>query len=223
LKRLMEDFTYIEVAVSLPLFQTYTYSVPDPLRPMIAAGKRVLVPFGNRRITGYVLGPAMVDGTCGIKPVIEILDEMPLFPESMIPLFRWMADYYIHPLGEVIKEALPGGININDCVVLEITPEGREHLRLKTGGEPENDILNLLASGSCRLSEMGGKLNRDITPSEISKLVREGLVIRKREIPDPSTRQKTERCVCFAPECGLPPETLSEIRQRILNLVAEHG
>lgn len=219
----MEDFTHIEVAVSLPLFQTYTYSVPEALREAVAPGKRVLVPFGNRRITGYVLGEADADGVDGIKPALEILDDLPLFPESMIPLFRWMADYYIHPLGEVIKEALPGGINVNDCVALELTPEGRERLRLTTGGVPENDILKLLAAGSCRLSEMGAKLNREVTAAEISRLVREGLVIRKRELPDPVIRQKTERCVCLAPDCGLPPETLSEIKQRVLNLVAEHG
>lgn len=219
----MTDSTHIEVAVSLPLFRTYTYNVPEPLRPVVAPGKRVLVPFGNRRITGYVLGTASGEGIDGIKPVIDILDDMPLFPESMVPLFRWMADYYIHPLGEVIKEALPGGININDCICLEITPKGLEQWQLKTGGDLKNDILNLLASGSCRLSEMGGKLARNIIPSEISKLVRDGMVVRKREIPDPSTRQKTERCVCLVPECGLPQEALSEIKQRVLNLVAEHG
>ncbi|MFZ2634298.1 MAG: primosomal protein N' [Desulfosalsimonadaceae bacterium] len=223
MKRLMEDFTYIDVAVSLPLFQTYTYSVPEPLRPMIAAGKRVLVPFGNRRITGYALGPAMVDGVAGIKTIIEILDEIPLFPESMIPLFRWMADYYIHPLGEIIKEALPGGININDCVALEITTQGLGRLRSETADGPENNILNLLENGPCRLSDVGGKLNREIPASVISKLVRDGLVTRKREISDPSTRQKTERCVCLAPDCGLPPETLSDVKQRVLNMVAEHG
>ncbi|MDO9263212.1 MAG: DEAD/DEAH box helicase family protein, partial [Desulfosalsimonadaceae bacterium] len=219
----MTDFTYIDVAVSLPLFQTYTYAVPEPLRPMIAPGKRVLVPFGNRRITGYVLGPAAVEEACGIKAIIEILDEIPLFPESMIPLFRWMADYYIHPLGEVIKEALPGGININDCVALEIAPQGLERLRSQTADGPENNILGLLETGPCRPSDVGGKLNREIPASVIAKLVRDGLVVRKREISDPMTRQKTERCVCLAPDCGLPPEALSEARQRVLNLVAEHG
>ncbi|RJP93719.1 MAG: primosomal protein N' [Desulfobacteraceae bacterium] len=219
----MEDFTYIDVAVSLPLYQTYTYSVPEPLRPMIAAGKRVLVPFGNRRITGYVLGPAEIDRIDGIKPVIEILDEIPLFPASMIPLFKWMADYYIHPLGEVIKEALPGGINVNDCVALEITPQGRDRLKTKTAGCPENDILCLLETASCRLSDVNGKLGREVSASVISKMIRDGLLVRKREISNASTRQKTERCVCLNADCVLPPEALSEARQRVFRLVAEHG
>ncbi|MDA8403889.1 MAG: primosomal protein N' [Desulfobacteraceae bacterium] len=219
----MIDQIHIEVAVSLPLFQTYTYSVPESLRPMIAPGKRVLVPFGNRRITGYILGPASHDGIDGIKPIIDILDEIPLFPESMIPLFKWMADYYIHPMGEIIKEALPGGININDCITLEITLRGVDWLRSKPANSADSDILRLLEATSCRFSDMTGKIGRSMTGSDSSKRVRDGLVVRKREISDPITRQKTERCVCLAPECGLPPEALSEVRQRVLNLVAEHG
>jgi primosomal protein N' (replication factor Y) len=49
---------YIEVAVALPVFQTFTYGVPENLCAYIATAKRVLVPFGQRRVTGYILGPA---------------------------------------------------------------------------------------------------------------------------------------------------------------------
>jgi len=48
----------IEVAVALPVFNTYTYSVPTVMDEYVTAGVRVLVPFGRRRVTGYVLGDA---------------------------------------------------------------------------------------------------------------------------------------------------------------------
>jgi len=50
--------SYIEVAIALPVYRTFTYSVPQFLLPFAAAGKRVLVPFGQRRVTGYILGAA---------------------------------------------------------------------------------------------------------------------------------------------------------------------
>ena len=82
---------YIEVAVALPVFQTFTYGVPENLSAFIATGKRVLVPFGQRRVTGYILGPADKLADTEIKVVLDVLDEHPLFPESMIPFFKWIA------------------------------------------------------------------------------------------------------------------------------------
>ena len=54
--------SYIEVAVAIPVYHTFTYSVPQFLLPFAAAGKRVLVPFGQRRVTGYILGPSQASG-----------------------------------------------------------------------------------------------------------------------------------------------------------------
>ena len=51
------DMRYIEVAIALPVYQTFTYSVPESFTDFMATGKRVLVPFGRRRETGYVFGP----------------------------------------------------------------------------------------------------------------------------------------------------------------------
>jgi primosomal protein N' (replication factor Y) len=152
--------THIEVAVPLPVFKTYTYAVPEPMQPIIAPGKRVLVPFGNRKVTGYALGTADASNIKHIKPIIDILDTLPIFPASMIPLFKWISDYYMHPLGEVIKEALPGGININECVMLHITESGAETLSDSCAPALENDILCLIASDSCRLADIPKKLSR---------------------------------------------------------------
>ena len=55
----------------------------------------MLVPFGKRRVTGYILGSSEVSDHEEIKVVLDILDENPIFPASMIPFFRWTADYYM--------------------------------------------------------------------------------------------------------------------------------
>ena len=97
----------IEVAVCLPVFGTYTYQVPPHLADDATAGKRISVPFGRQTVTGYILGPAETTPETAIKPIIDIIDDAPLFPASMSAFFRWIADYYLYPLGETIKNALP--------------------------------------------------------------------------------------------------------------------
>ncbi len=219
----MTDKTpYIEVAVTLPVFNTYTYAVPEPMQEIIAPGKRVLVPFGKRKITGYVLGNAKNSDITGIKEIIEILDEIPLFPSSMIPFFKWLSDYYIHPLGEVIKEALPGGINLNECISVHITECGAQWLDQNKATTLENEILCFLSSDACRLTDLSKKLCREIPGSMISRMERNGLICRKREIQKPVTRQKTERYVACLPS-RMPDITLSGPKQKILESASEYG
>ena len=119
-----DNLATIEVAVALPVHNTFTYSVAQDLTSLVSTGKRVLVPFGRRRLTGFVLGASPPNPQLDVKPVLDILDDAPLFPESMIAFFRWIADYYIHPIGEVIKCALPGGLNVYDFATVSITAGG---------------------------------------------------------------------------------------------------
>lgn len=101
----------IEVSVPLPLDTTFHYSVPPELLSRVIPGMRVLVPFGSRKLTGYVTGAAKSGGE-GVKDILAVLDPAPLFTPGELEFFRWAASYYLHPLGEVIKAALPAGINI---------------------------------------------------------------------------------------------------------------
>ncbi len=103
---------YVQVAVSLPLYQTFTYRVPERLREKGRGvrGDRVLVSFGGRRLTGYVVGPAPAtpgEGVPEVKDLLEVLDETPVVTEEIFKLTRWLADYYCAGWGEVLRTALP--------------------------------------------------------------------------------------------------------------------
>jgi primosomal protein N' (replication factor Y) (superfamily II helicase) len=115
----------VEVAVPLPLETTFTYAVPAELAARAATGVRVLIPFGRRTLTGYLLGPAAESGT-EVKEVIALLDPEPLFTSQELEFFRWAAGYYLHPLGEVIKAALPAGINLTGSRKKGTGPDGTE-------------------------------------------------------------------------------------------------
>jgi primosomal protein N' (replication factor Y) (superfamily II helicase) len=118
----------VEVAIPLPLEGSFHYLVPERLAGLAVAGKRVLVPFGRRKVTGYLLGDATtVIGE--LKEVLEILDDEPLFTASELEFYRWISSYYLHPLGEVIKMALPAGINLVSRYRCETSEDGTPVLR----------------------------------------------------------------------------------------------
>ena len=118
----------VEVAIPLPLEGNFHYRVPERLSPLAVAGKRVLVPFGRRKLTGYLLGNA-VTADCELKEVLEVLDDEPLFTASELEFYRWIALYYLHPLGEVIKMALPAGINLVSRYRCETAEDGTPVLK----------------------------------------------------------------------------------------------
>src|SRR3982750_1482203 len=104
---------FAEVAVPVAVHGTFTYTIPPELRDAVRLGSRVEVPFGAKRNTGFVVGLSDVapEGS-RIKPIRAVLDddEPALLPE-IIELCRWAAEYYIAPLGEMLRVALPANMS----------------------------------------------------------------------------------------------------------------
>ena len=215
--------SYIEVAVALPVYKTFTYSVPQALLPFISAGKRVLVPFGRRRVTGYVLGDARGDSNpAEIKHILDVLDEQPLFPQSMIPFFRWISDYYKHPIGDAIKNGLPGGLTPYDYASIAITEEGKRALEMNRTTAMEKDMLKLLQTGPARLQNLNQKLDQIIPAARIQSLEHKGWISKYRELRDAATQSRMERFASLA-DARLPSDGLSPSRKKILALLKSEG
>jgi primosomal protein N' (replication factor Y) len=94
----------VEVALPLPIFRTFTYRVEGP-RPV--PGTRVLVPFRREERIGWVVGPGSKDTIKGLRSVLDVLDASPTVPADVLDLCRWMAKYYLAPLGIALRAALP--------------------------------------------------------------------------------------------------------------------
>ncbi|MDI6686735.1 MAG: primosomal protein N' [Desulfobacterales bacterium] len=213
---------YIEVAVALPVYNTFTYRVPENLSFFAAIGKRALVPFGRRRVTGYILGPSEDMDYGKIKLILDILDETPLFHSSMIPLFRWIADYYMYPIGEVIKSALPGGLNLYDFVDVAITEKGKNALIKDSLTPLQNEILCHLKLKSCGLKNLCAKLKSQIPNSLIQAMEKQNLIICKRELKGKRTGPKMERYVSMI-NPGIFTDKLSAQKMRILHVLRDEG
>jgi len=216
------DIRYIEVAVALPVYHTFTYSVPDNFLAFIATGKRVLVPFGRRRVTGYVFGQCPPFDNREIKSILDVLDEQPLFPESMIPFFRWIADYYKYPIGEVVKNALPGGLNVYDHVLLAITDLGRSALTQSQLTPIAIKVLSQLQAGPCRLKEIHKKIAQNIPGALVYNFEQNGWLTRNWELRGAQTKARMERFVRLV--ANPPPgEHLSKPRRKILDVLKAEG
>ncbi len=212
--------TVVEVAVALPVFGTYSYLVPEDRAGAVAAGVRVLVPFQNRRATGYVLGPGQVPDGIELLPILDVLDAAPLLPEAMLPWLRWMADYYLHPLGEVIRTALPGGLTDTDVSMVELTAEGRKRLSDGLAEAARRDLLDRIANGPVRLRTLRRQFPDMAVSSAVAFLERTGWVQRRRHLVHGTTRAKTERRVRLIQA----PETATRrapVRQRLLDLLGD--
>ena len=142
----------IEVAIPLYLERNFHYLVPETLREQALTGRRALVPFGNRKLTGYILGPVTGSSIANLKEIITVLDNEPLWTAKDLEFFRWTAAYYQHPLGEVIRTALPAGINVQILKVVD-SEQGRF-----TGGKTvRREKFYLPAPATAPLRQPGAK------------------------------------------------------------------
>ena len=102
---------YADILVPVP-FDSFTYSIPQQMRGQIMRGCRVIVPLGkSKTYVGVVL---RVHGQCPqgveVKEIQELLDSEPVVSEQQFKFWQWIANYYMCPLGDVFKAALPGGM-----------------------------------------------------------------------------------------------------------------
>lgn len=214
---------YVQVAPALPVSKTFTYEMPEPLVPLAEVGKRVLVPFRNLQVTAYILELRDTTDQEGVKKVLDVLDETPLFPASMIQFFRWISDYYLYPLGEVIKGALPGGLNVTQVQTVWITDEGRSALssrRLKT---MDRAVLETLEKrGPLGLRTLLKTLKEEISLTGLSSLERAGWIVREQKLKPGRVRPKKELHV-RAVEGRPSSASLSPARRRILTMVERNS
>jgi primosomal protein N' (replication factor Y) len=122
---------FCDVALAVPLDMAFTYAIPPGMEPVV--GGRVLVPFRQQRLSGIVVElhdrPPQVKAS-QIKKVIEALDLSPVLDEQLLKLGRWIADYYLAPIGEVFRTMLPLSAEFKRAISYRITNAGRMALHL---------------------------------------------------------------------------------------------
>ena len=120
----------MDVARPLPIHRTFTYQINTESQPPL--GTRVLVPFRRQEHIGWVVGPGSAPEIKQIRPVLSILDDSPQLPVELLDLCRWMAEYYVAPLGIALRTALPAvlsDVSRNYVRLLEDPPLNKRRSR----------------------------------------------------------------------------------------------
>jgi primosomal protein N' (replication factor Y) len=119
---------YCDVALPVPLDMVFTYRVSADAIPVV--GGRVLVPFRQQRLTGIVVELHDRKPSLKIKTILGVLDMSAVLDEQLLRLGRWIADYYLAPIGEVFRTMLPLNAEFKRAVAYRISKEGRLALHL---------------------------------------------------------------------------------------------
>ena len=140
---------YCEVALPVPLDRAFTYAVREGQLPQ--RGARVIVPFRNEKLIGVVTGlSAMAPADFEVCYLEAVLDDEPLLSEPLLALAEWMAQYYLAPLGEVLRGMLPLMAEVRRTVYYRITDLGRDVLAKSLEGNEADSQLRKSGPGEPR-------------------------------------------------------------------------
>lgn len=195
----------LQVALPVPLRQVFDYLPPQVCagvdRHSLKPGIRVVVPFGRQKLTGILLGTAATSELSleQLRQATAILDVDPCLPEELLAMGRWAADYYHHPLGDVLLGMLPkmlreGGAVWPDMALAWRQIEGSASLLPRVGSR-QRDLLDW-----CQ--EQGGLFTREqLLSAGFSTSIASALVARgalTKFVP-PVSRFPTSACIREAP------------------------
>ena len=189
----------------MPLDTAFSYRVPDGMEP--AVGGRVLVPFRQQRMSGIVVDLHDRKPSVVTKNVVSVLDPAPVLDEQLMRLGKWIADYYLAPLGEVFRTMLPLSAEFKRTITYRLTEQGQMALHLggTTGSSgrarrtPEEQlaefrVLDYLANRDEPVREASLRNATQITRSVLAGMVRKKWLVRE----DLSDAQDATRTVKVA-------------------------
>jgi primosomal protein N' (replication factor Y) (superfamily II helicase) len=184
---------FIQVALPLPLFQTFTYAVEEGLANPVVVGSRVVVPLRSGKEVGVCIGVSDVSPLRRKpKAVLESPDAEPAISPSLLELCKWMADYYIVPLGVVLRTVLPAALTgAQDPHPLRKTrrvvklgadiPSLLERDKAFARSRQQRAVFELVESlgGNTSVENLTAQI--DFSPSVIKSLEKRGLLVIEEE------------------------------------------
>ena len=175
---------YVEVVLPLPLDGLFTYAVADNQAAKAQVGCRVLVPLGkSKKYIGIVMHVVDEKPEFEVKPIIEVIDRQPILLHQQIRLWQWISDYYLSPLGDIYKAALPSGLKAEEGY----RPKKETYITLSEAFRSEQTLhvaMNMLTRATKQLKAFVGFLSlshwdtlNGTTPQEpLTEITREELM-----------------------------------------------
>ena len=156
---------FCEVALPVPLDRTFTYAVREGQQPR--RGARVIAPFRNEKLIGVVTALcADAPADFEARSIEAVLDEEPLLSDHLLDLAVWISQYYLAPLGEVLRGMLPLMAEVRRTVYYRITDLGRDVLAVSLDGDSGNGWTQK------EIRKRRGKLSQEVQVLEHRVLTR---------------------------------------------------
>lgn len=171
----------VQVALPVPMRRVFDYLLPDNL-PQPSIGARVVVPFGNRQLVGFVVATNQEPSVAvtQLKPLLSVTDPMPLWSESLWHLLDWAARYYHHPLGEVLAHAAPVALRQGQppsyqyTKQLKLTAAGMAVELTELSRAPQQQrLIAQLRREALAVSDLA---QHDVRPAAVKALKEKGLI-----------------------------------------------
>lgn len=205
--------SFAEIVFPLPIDHAFTYRVPENLRGDIRCGHRVLAPFGNRRITGFVVGLKDKCDLTDVRDIEDLLDPHPVFSQGMLKLTRWVADYYLCSWGEALGAALPAGTKLKSKGFARLSVSNPEELlsELEKLSPKQAQIIKILSRrGEVNFDHLKKRVGASGFYFNLHRLVKKGYVQIEHLLPKPKVSIKYENFV----RLKKPVDNINEFRKK---------
>ena len=179
---------FVQVLLPIPVHREFTYRLPYELNEQIGLGVRVIVPFGKSKLlTGIVTGiTETAPANYQAKYVECLLDEVPIVTEQQLQFWKWLADYYMASIGEVMNAALPANFKLASETKIVLHPEFESGNYSFT--EKELEIIHLLEiRENIDLKELSDILGINTIQPLIKKLIDKRAVLSQEALNDKFT------------------------------------
>lgn len=175
---------FAEVIIDLNARETdrvFHYSVPPEFKDKIEIGSRVLVPFGSRQLSGYIVGFGYPEREFKIKDIAEVLDEEPVFTAELLELARWMAENYLCTTAEAFSRILAPRLKIKSERAVKrfrtTLPEAEMKKILSTMGRAPKQVAVIKKAMECPgLTRQELAAAVESSPATVDVLVEKGLL-----------------------------------------------
>ncbi len=189
---------YIEVVVGLPIDRLFHYAIPSHLEEEVALGKRVLIPFGSRQITGYIVGFIEESPMDRIREIIDVIDREPALAPRMLRLTKWISDYYLSPWGQMIEAALPIGLKMESKRVIKLKEIDKAEVipEIEKKSSDQAQVLRILeGKKELSLEAIMRKMKKKGVYSAVNALEKKGLVESRLVLKEKLVKPKTIQIV----------------------------
>ncbi len=198
--------SFAHLLLDIPVKQSFTYAIPEELAGTVFVGVRVVVPFGKREMTGYVI--EVVDhfeATYEVKPIKRVIDTVSLYGKGSVDLARWMSRFYLCSQGEALSMMVPGGRRDSSTPALAIEDDEtiREVMTLSQDQEAAIEAITEAESAMYYLYGITGSGKSEVFLRATEAMIAQGKAV-----------------IYLVPEITLTHQLARQVTNRFSNKVA---